>query len=85
MSNEQAYFVLAINTEFGIDTSIHTSNDSAKNRLYEHVQEWWMEEFENDDSAPNIDTLSPHDAIDYYFTCNNSGEYYNINENIVKG
>lgn len=84
MSNKQVYHVLAINTEYGIDTSIHTSNDSAEKALYEHVQEWWMEEFENDDSAPDIDTLSPHDAIDYYFASNNSAEYYNINKNIVK-
>ena len=69
-------WVLTIEHRHGHDTSVHQSEDGARNWLAEYVREWWNDGGWLDDEQPPEDDS---EAIDLYFE-KVGDEYYSLDQ-----
>jgi len=57
-------WVLAIEHQYGMNVSVHSSKAKAEEELRRYVLEWWEQEMEPDDELPD---LIMDDDIQFYF------------------
>lgn len=72
---------LTISHKHGEDTSVHLTEETAKDALHAYVQQWWSERA-GMLSAPDVPEDVPEDrdeAISLYFT-EHPNEYYSLSE-----
>ena len=71
----EAFAVLTISHEFGVDASVHDSRKAAEAALLEYVRSWWADEVRDDDVPMPGD---PMKVIDDYFMVHATYEDYEI-------
>ena len=75
-------FILQISHKHGEDLSLHTTEDKAKDALYEYCCQWWDEWGElpwDDENGSGCHLMNRDEAIEMYFEAAQEREGWEIN------